>query len=225
MVAPLCWCATAFGSQDSANLKPTASAVNENSAAATPNKCLPNNEGFFRARLAGALTADLSWDDETLECTGATRPDGGARMRFSHPYQDGNKTSKDKGNDNKAANVDSQPLIFVLGIPKLREGIDATALTVNITVIRQGSGRFFGTMGDNKCLIDTLQQKPLAGIPKRNRSYRVIGRGFCSQPARELTGEGLLHITRFDFSGRIDYNEEDSAPDPTVANNSQDNKQ
>jgi hypothetical protein len=223
MVAPLCWCAPTFADQDSAILKSIASVESENSAATTPNKCLPNGDGFFRARIAGALNADLSWDGETLECTGASRPDGGARMRFSHPFQ-GNNTTKDKV-DNNASHDEPQPLIFVLGIPKLREGVDASALAVNITVIRQGSGRFFGTMGDSKCLIDTLQQKPLAGIPKRNRSYHVTGRGFCSQPARELTGDGLLHITRFDFSGRIDYNEEDTTADSTIADNSLDSPQ
>ena len=61
-------------------------------------------------------------------------------------------------------------------------------------------------------------QEPLAGIPLRNRSYRVIARGFCIKPLPAVRNAGVLHITRFDFAGRIDFSEEDKQPeDLTVA--------
>ena len=111
---------------------------------------------------------------------------------------------------------EGQRLVLVFGIPGLREGKDARLLPVNVTVIREGAGEFFGTQGDDKCTIDSLRQEAIAGIPLRNRRYRVIASGFCTQPARALTGEGSILITRFDFAGRVDYSEQDRAPDDLI---------
>lgn len=165
-------------------------------------ECLPEGGGFLRARLSGAIDSELDWHNTDTECNGATRPSGGVRIRFGHPF----------GNE-------GQKLVFVFGIPGLREGKDARDLSVNITVIREGAGEFFGTQGDDKCSIDSLRQEAIAGIPLRNRRYRVIASGFCMQPARALTGEGSILITRFDFAGRVDYSEQDRAPDDLVVAN------
>jgi hypothetical protein len=159
--------------------------------------CLANGKGFFRARLQGSLKADLDWGNEGTECTGALRPDGGVRLGFSRPiYGEG------------------QSLVVLFGIANLKEGVSARALPVNVTVIRQGTGEFYGTQGDDKCTLDEVHQVPVAGIPLRNRMYHVTARGFCIQPARSLRGDGAVLITRFDFSGRIDYSEADSVDDP-----------
>lgn len=171
--------------------------------------CLPDGSGFFRAKLWGAIRAELSWNNADLECSGASRPAGGIRMRFSRAFSD-------PASD--AAGGRSQRLAFVFGIAGLREGLPGKDLPVNITVIREGAGQFFGTQGDAKCRIDSAQQEAIAGIPRRNRSYRVVARGFCTQPAHEVRGEAVLHITRFDFAGRVDFSAEDDAPDqPTLA--------
>jgi hypothetical protein len=66
-------------------------------------------------------------------------------------------------------------------------------------------------------MIDRLHQEALAGIPLRNRRYRVIASGFCTQPARAIAGEGSILVTRFDFAGRIDYSEEDRADERVVS--------
>jgi hypothetical protein len=150
----------------------------------------------LKARLTGSINAELNWTNQDTECSGATRPKGGVRMRFSH-----------------ALGKNDQRLVLVFGIPGLREGINARNLPVNVTLIREGAGQFFGTQGDDKCLIDRLQQEALEGIPKRNRRYRIIVSGFCTQPARAIAGDGSILITRFDFAGRVDYSEEDSTPD------------
>ena len=162
--------------------------------------CLANGKGFFRARLQGSLTADLDWGNEGTECTGALRPDGGVRLGFSRPiYGEG------------------QSLVLLFGIASLKEGVSARALPVNVTVIRQGTGEFYGTQGDDKCTLDEVHQDPVAGIPLRNRMYHVTARGFCIQPARSLSGDGAVLITRFDFSGRIDFSEDDTAEDPPAS--------
>lgn len=154
--------------------------------------CLPDGQGYLKARLSGAVQAELVWGNADTECTGAVRPDGGLRVRFSH--KDGS---------------DSGRLVLLFGIAGLREGQSAKALPVNVTVIREGQGEFYSTQGDNKCTLDQIRQEPLVGIPHRTRSYRIVARGFCTQPARAVRGDGVILLSRFDYAGRIDFDTED----------------
>ncbi|WP_129640938.1 hypothetical protein [Peristeroidobacter agariperforans] len=171
---------------DNANKLPVASA------------CLPDGSGYLKARLSGAVQTELVWGNDGTECTGAVRPDGGIRVRFSH--KDG---------------VDGGRLVLLFGIAALREGQSAKALPVNLTVIREGLGEFYSTQGDNKCTLDDVRQEPLVGIPHRSRSYRIIARGFCTHPARAVRGNGVILLSRFDYVGRIDFDAEDK--DETLA--------
>jgi hypothetical protein len=164
--------------------------------------CLPDGSGFLRARLRGSINSELDWGNHETDCTGAVRPtDGGIRMRFTGPL---------------AKSADNQRLVLVFGIAGLHEGMDAKAVPVNMTVIREGSGEFFGTQGDDKCTLDEVKQTPLRGIPHRERSYRISARGFCTEPARAIKGAGAVLISRFDFAGRVDFGAEESDSDPLV---------
>lgn len=168
-------------------------------------QCLPDGNGYLRAKLNGAINSELAWGNMHLECTGSVRPNGGGvRLRFSHAEKPG-----------------SGALIVLLGIRGLREGEAAKALPVNVTVIREGSGEFYSTQSDNKCTIDEVHQQPLSGVPLRKRSYRIEGRGFCTQPARAVNGDGAVLMTRFDFAGRAEFESgdtNDDAGDGPVAN-------
>lgn len=158
--------------------------------------CLPDGSGSLKARLSGAVQAELVWGNDGTECTGAVRPDGGIRVRFSH---------KDDQEDEQHGGR----LVLLFGIAGLREGQSAKALPVNVTVIREGLGEFYSTQGDNKCTLDDVRQEPLVGIPHRSRSYRIIARGFCTHPARAVRGEGVILLSRFDYVGRVDFDSED----------------
>lgn len=158
-----------------------------------PALCLPDGQGYLRARLSGAVKAELVWGNEGTDCTGAVRPDGGIRVRFSR--------------DDAA---DGGRLVLLFGIAGLREGQAAKALPVNVTVIREGKGEFYSTQGDNKCTLDEVKQEALVGIPHRSRSYRITARGFCTNPARAVRGEGVILLSRFDYVGRVDFDSEDT---------------
>jgi hypothetical protein len=162
-----------------------------------PALCLPDGRGYLRARLSGVVKAELEWGNEGTECTGAVRPDGGLRVRFSR-------------NDE----VEGGRLVLLFGIAGLREGKAAKALPVNVTLIREGKGEFYSTQGDNKCTLDEVKQEPLVGIPHRTRSYRIIARGFCTNPARAVRGDGVILLSRFDYVGRVDFDDADNEPDP-----------
>jgi hypothetical protein len=165
---------------------------------AAPAKCLPAGNGYLRARLSGAMNTELNWGNEGTECTGAVRPtDGGIRMRFSRPDGQGK-------------------LVLVFGIAQLAEGKSAHNLPVNVTLIREGAGEFFSTQGDDKCTLDLVTQDAIVGIPHRARSYRVTARGFCTEPARAVRGKGSVMLSRFDYSGRVDFGTEDKQTDDVL---------
>ncbi len=155
--------------------------------------CLKNNEAFFRARLAGAINAELNWNGAGVECTGDVRPGKGLRLKFS-------------------SNRREPALVIVLGIADVREGEPGHALPVNVTIIREGAGEFFGTQGTDKCTIDELRQQLLTPVARRVRSYKITARGFCTEPARAVRGTGVVLMNRFDFAGRVDS---DAAADST----------
>lgn len=160
-----------------------------------PAKCLPAGDGYLRARLSGAVKTELNWGNDGTECTGAVRPtDGGIRMRFSRPDGAGK-------------------LVLVFGIAQLREGKAARNIPVNVTLIREGAGEFFSTQGDDKCTLDHVTQDAIVGIPHRARSYRVTARGFCTEPARAVRGKGAVLLSRFDYSGRVDFESQETQPD------------
>jgi hypothetical protein len=167
-------------------------------APAQPAKCLPAGNGYLRARLSGAMSTELNWGNDGTECTGAVRPtDGGIRMRFSRPDGPGK-------------------LVLVFGITKLAEGKSARNVPVNVTLIREGAGEFFSTQGDDKCTLDQVTQDVIVGIPHRSRTYRVTARGFCTEPARAVRGKGSVLLSRFDYSGRVDFGSEDTQTDDDV---------
>ena len=165
---------------------------------APPAKCLPAGNGYLRARLSGTVNTELNWGNDGTECTGAVRPtDGGIRMRFSRPDGQGK-------------------LVLVFGIAQLGEGKSAHNLPVNVMLIREGAGEFFSTQGDDKCTLDLVTQDAIVGIPHRARSYRVTARGFCTEPARAVRGKGSVMLSRFDYSGRVDFGTQDQQTDDVL---------
>jgi hypothetical protein len=176
--------------------EPTTDEPNTNEAA----KCLPDGGGYVRARLSGTMSQELDWANEGTECTGAIRPtDGGVRMRFS-----------------RFDEPSASKIVLVFGIANLREGESAKTLPVNVTVIREGAGEFYSTQGDDKCMLDSIEQEPIVGVPHRSRSYRVSARGFCTEPARAVRGKGAILLSRFDFAGRVDFETEEAPEDDPV---------
>lgn len=168
-------------------------------ASGDSTQCLPDHTAFMSARLNGAINAELSWSGDQLACAGSVRPNArGVRLRFSGLAQDG-----------------QHKLVLLFGIAGLKEGAAGQALPANLTIMREGTGEFYATQGDNKCTVDDIRQEPLQGIPLRQRAYRIVARGFCTQPARALNGAGSVLVTRFDFAGRADFYSDDAPESST----------
>lgn len=160
---------------------PVVAPANEAGAAslsAADALCVPAATGSLRARLQGSIDAEIDWGEDAAHCLGGIRPQGdGLRLLY------------------KGSVADAGPLLVVLGVRPLRPGESARNVPVNLTLVREGTGEFFATQGESKCALDSVSQVPLADDP---RLYRLEGRGYCTQPARAVGGDGAVLLSRFD---------------------------
>jgi hypothetical protein len=146
--------------------------------------CLESGDGYFRARIAGAIDAKINWPNSGTRCQGESKSvPPGVRMSFQ-------RSGRPKPD-----------LLFVFGLTGVREGQPVHAGGANLTLIVQGTPKIFGTLGDSRCTVDSLTQRRL----KTPGAYRVEARGFCTQPAREVRGTGEVLVRTFEFAGLVDY--------------------
>jgi hypothetical protein len=153
-------------------------------AAGKRASCLSSGDGYLRAHLAGAIDAHLDWPNSGTTCEGESRDKPtGVRLSFQR------------------AAGGAPDLLLVFGLTGVRPGKPAHAVGVNLTVILQGKSRIFGTLGDTRCTVDSLTQRPLA----QAGSYRLEARGFCTQPAHAIRGDGDVLVSTFEFAGLVNY--------------------
>lgn len=163
---------------------PVAAALAAGAPPAAAHDCLATGDGYLRARVGGALDAEIDWPNSGTQCQGETKTDpAGVRLSF------------------KRAAGGKPDLLFVFGLTGIRKGQPAHATGANLTVIVQGTQRIFGTLGDSRCTVDSLSQRalPTPGY------YRVEARGFCTQPAHAVRGTGTLLVSTFEFAGPVDF--------------------
>jgi hypothetical protein len=155
-----------------------------------PVACLTTGDGYLRARVAGAIDAKIDWPNSGTRCQGESKNQPpGIRLSFQR--------------------VSGEPnLLFVFGLTGIHEGQPAHATGVNLTVIVQGTNHVFGTLGDSRCTVDSLKQTPL----KITGAYRVEARGFCTQPAHAVRGDGDILVSTFEFAGMVTYD----SPEPAT---------
>ena len=159
------------------------------SAASPERGCLATGNGFLRARIRGALNLDVDWKNAELECDGSERPDGhGIRLSFAGPIHSGGRR-----------------LRMVFGVATSAEGAPGRALPTNLTVIFEGEERLYSTRGEDRCTVDDLKEQRMGALGPTLRSYRVVARGFCTLPASALGRDEHILVTRFDFAGRVDF--------------------
>jgi len=149
-----------------------------------PAQCLDSGDGYFRARVAGAIDAKIDWPNSGTKCQGETKSaPPGVRMSFQRSGQP------------------KPDLLFVFGLTGVREGQPIRATGANLTLIVQGTPKIFGTLGDSRCTVDSLTQRRLRAAG----AYRVEARGFCTQPARAVHGNEVVLVSTFEFAGLVSY--------------------
>jgi hypothetical protein len=154
--------------------------------------CLASGDGYLRAHLAGAINANIDWPNSGTRCEGESR-DKPPGVRLSFQRVAGGRPD----------------LLLVFGLTGVRAGKTAHAVGANLTVIVQGKSRIFGTLGDTRCTVDSLTQRRLTDAG----AYRVEARGFCTQPAHAIRGDGDVLVSTFEFAGLVNYGvPEDGSP-------------
>jgi len=151
---------------------------------AQPVACLASGDGYLHAHMGGAIDARLDWPNSGTRCEGESRDHPpGVRLSFQR------------------ASGAAPNLLLVFGLTGVREGQSARAVRANLTIIVQGTNRIFGTLGDSRCTVDSLTQRPL----KTAGSYRLEARGFCTQPAHAVRGLGDVLVSTFEFAGPVTF--------------------
>jgi hypothetical protein len=149
--------------------------------------CLATGDGYLRAKIAGAVDAHIDWPNSGTRCEGESRAEPpGVRLSFQ-----------------RAAGARPN-LLLVFGLTGVKPGEPAREVKVNLTVIVQGTSRIFGTLGDTRCTVDSLTQRPLGGPG----AYRIEARGFCTQPAHAVRGRGDVLVSTFEFAGPVNFTPE-----------------
>lgn len=154
------------------------------SAAVTPIACLSTGDGYLHAKVAGAIETRIDWPNSGTRCLGEAKSEpAGVRLSFQRV-------------------AGGQPdLLFVFGLTAVRAGEPKRAVPANLTIIVQGTDRIYGTLGDARCTVDSLTQKPLSVAG----TYRLEARGFCTQPAHAVRGTGEILVSTFEFAGPVNF--------------------
>jgi hypothetical protein len=146
-------------------------------------------DGALVAEIYGGVRASIDWDGESLECEGMPRPNGqGARLRFAGSAVTAEGDLK---------------LAFILGLPDLVEGETARELPTNVTLMEEGSGRFFGTRDAVNCWTDIELHEPLQA--PASSTYRIGGVLYCVAPLADLAGSASISFADLKFTGRLDW--------------------
>jgi hypothetical protein len=169
-----------------AGCKPTGETPAAVPTVAPPPARLCGDTGELRARLYGAISVELDWNSDELECNGMPRPEGnGARLRFAGQLPD----------------VDKR-IALIVAIPGLQRGIAGAEYATRVTVIEEGGGRFFSTSSLNNCLTDVTT---LEKLDENGDRFRIGGTLYCVSPLAEVNGPSSLSIDRMQFSGLLDW--------------------
>jgi len=145
--------------------------------------------GMLQTELSVAIGAKVNWGPAELSCEGMRRPaDAGARLRFSGPY--------DLGGEKKT-------LTLILGIPSLEEAQIGAEMPTNVTLVEDGSGRFFATPDTNGCWTDVKEHERIHDTADQH--YVISGNVFCVSPLAEVNGSASVTFTELAFTGRVNW--------------------
>jgi hypothetical protein len=142
-------------------------------------ECLAGGGGRLEMRISGEFEASVDWGNDGTRCEGGPRPDGDAlRLMFSR---------------------DDDGLLVVLGITGLERGATGAGLLANLTIVRQGMGRFYGSLGADACIVEVRENVAESADPD---SFRVSGQGRCEAPIDAIAREGAIRVAPFEFTGK-----------------------
>jgi hypothetical protein len=149
------------------------------------HECLGGGGGRLEMDIRGDFESSVDWGNEGTRCEGGPRPARDAlRLMFSR---------------------DDDGLLIVIGITGLQRGMTGEALLANLTVVRQGKGQFYGSLGADACVVDVHEN---VAAPGEADTFRVSGAGRCAAPIEAIARDGEVRVEPFTFTGKAYWPEE-----------------
>lgn len=146
-------------------------------------------EAYLETELFGGINIAIDWQASVLTCEGMPRPAGeGARLRLAGPL---------------AQDRHSRRIAFIIAIPGLRQGGTGKDMPTNVTLMEEGTGRFFSTADTTGCFTDVQRQERID--PENRKDYRITGTVYCVSPLAELNGVSSVSFTELRFTGRVEW--------------------
>lgn len=172
---------TRFALAAAACLASAAAAADEPSPA-----CLPGGGGWLEMQISGDFEAVLDWGNEGTRCEGGPRPAGDAlRLMFSRA---------------------DEALLVVIGVTGVARGAAGGTHPANLTVVREGLGHFYGSLGADACEVEVEEN---SADPAEPDLFIVSGRGRCELPIEAIAREGEIRVAAFAFRGRARWSLKD----------------
>ena len=167
---------------------PQSSGVPTTSVTDDLQPCVLDQSGYIHGRLYGAIKINVDWTGSALACGGMARPNKrGVRLVFASPAQSQSKRR-----------------IFVIGIDRTIDKLARGEAAINLTIIDEKSGRFFGTRGLDRCWTQVSDVKKIASAPG---TYRVDGDLYCAGSIPSLSDNASVTLSDFHYSGRLTLDE------------------
>ena len=101
-----------------------------------------------------------------------------------------------------AASHGDRPLAIIIAVPGLERGRLANELASNVTLIEEGSGRFFNTTSLENCWTDITWLEPLTDT---KAGFAIGGNLYCVAPLAEVNGNTSVSVPELGFRGLIDW--------------------
>ncbi len=155
----------------------------ENQEVAVSYEC--GEQGYLSTELYGAIETTLNWASTDLRCEGMRRPNNrGARLRFA------------------GTAIDGRNIAFIIALPDLQRGETGKEYSSNVTLIEEGSSRFFSTADLGVCWTDIDH---LVSVDDTGTRFSIGGTVYCMAPLTEINGDSDVSIRDFKFRGLLDW--------------------
>ena len=143
-------------------------------------------QGYLSTDLYGAIATPIRWAATDLECAGMPRPGGeGARLRFA------------------GRSVDNRSIAIIVAMPDLDRDAQDKEYASTVTLIEEGSGRFFNSADLNNCWTEITSLQPIGDSDDK---YTIGGALYCVSPLAEVNGDSSVSISELEFQGLLDWN-------------------
>lgn len=142
-------------------------------------------QGHLTTELYGAIAANVDWSASELECTGMPRPGGeGARLRFA------------------GRTDDSRHIAIIIALPGLERDAEETEYPSTVTLIEEGSARFFNSADLNNCWTEIASMQAIGDSVDQ---FTIGGALYCVSPLAEVNGDSSVSISTLEFHGLLDW--------------------